>query len=561
MMKDYLTYQLMNEFGVAAPLCSYVYITINGEDWGLYLAVEAVEESFLQRNYGNAYGELYKPDSTNMGGGRGNGMNFDFADFMEKSDAQNTSTEMPTMGGNFDPTQMGGKGFGGGFGADIDEETLRSAFEELGLDTALLDGIDFENITMENIQSVLSSLGQDAIQKLMEAFMGENSFDKAGGAGRIDMGSSETKLQYIDDDPDSYSAIFSSAKTNVTEADQARLIASLKTLSEGDASALDVEAVMRYFVVHNYVVNADSYTGSMIHNYYLYEEDGKLSMIPWDYNLAFGTFQGKQATTAVNDDIDSPLSVTGSDRPMIDWIFASEEYTELYHQYFAEFLENVDIASIISQAEACISAYVEKDPTKFCTYEEYEKGVQTLREFCTLRSESVASQLAGETKTIDASAIDLSDMGTMNNGIGGGNGAMPTMGGDRTEAGEGTVPDERTNGTIQMPDGQGGMQMPDGQGGMQMPNGQGGMQMPNGQGGMQMPNGQDGTQTPDRQEGIELPSGDEFLDKQNGKTQGGFPDRDQSTTSSAGGNTQWVLLAVTVVLLIAGLLFAIKFKR
>ena len=40
MMKDYLTYQMMNEFGVAAPLSSFVYITVNGEDWGLYLAVE-----------------------------------------------------------------------------------------------------------------------------------------------------------------------------------------------------------------------------------------------------------------------------------------------------------------------------------------------------------------------------------------------------------------------------------------------------------------------------------------------------------------------------------------
>ena len=49
MMKDYLTYQMMNEFGVAAPLSSFVYITVNGEDWGLYLAVEAVEESFLQQ--------------------------------------------------------------------------------------------------------------------------------------------------------------------------------------------------------------------------------------------------------------------------------------------------------------------------------------------------------------------------------------------------------------------------------------------------------------------------------------------------------------------------------
>ena len=82
MMKDYLTYQMMNEFGVAAPLSSFVYITVNGEGWGLYLAAEAVEESFLQRNYGNDYGDLYKPDSMNMGGGRGNGKDFSFEDFM-----------------------------------------------------------------------------------------------------------------------------------------------------------------------------------------------------------------------------------------------------------------------------------------------------------------------------------------------------------------------------------------------------------------------------------------------------------------------------------------------
>ena len=73
MMKDYLTYTMMNGFGVNSSLCSYVYITVNGEDWGLYLAVEGVEESFLERNYGSDYGELYKPDSLGFGGGRGGG--------------------------------------------------------------------------------------------------------------------------------------------------------------------------------------------------------------------------------------------------------------------------------------------------------------------------------------------------------------------------------------------------------------------------------------------------------------------------------------------------------
>ena len=90
-MKDYLTYQMMNEMGVAAPLCSYVYITVNGEDWGLYLAVEGVEESFLQRNYGKDYGELYKPDSMSMGGGRGNGEKFDMDKFLEDSENDDDS--------------------------------------------------------------------------------------------------------------------------------------------------------------------------------------------------------------------------------------------------------------------------------------------------------------------------------------------------------------------------------------------------------------------------------------------------------------------------------------
>ena len=42
---------------------------------GGYVALEAVEDSFLLRNYGVQDGELYKPDSMNIGGGK------DFGDF------------------------------------------------------------------------------------------------------------------------------------------------------------------------------------------------------------------------------------------------------------------------------------------------------------------------------------------------------------------------------------------------------------------------------------------------------------------------------------------------
>lgn len=373
-MKDYLCYQMMQQMGVAAPLCSYAYLTVNGEDWGLYLAVEAVEESFLQRNYGSDYGELYKPDSTEMGGGRGNGQDF----------------TMP----------------------DTAENTAANTAENTAENTAADTTAGFPNGQMPG----------------GAPDMGGGNF--AGGSGSADV-----LLQYIDDNPDSYSNIFDNAKTSCSEADKARLIAALKTLSGEDASsAVDAGMVIRYFVAHNFALNFDSYTGSMIHNYYLYEKDGQLQMIPWDYNLAFGGFQSSGGATAlVNYPIDTPVSGGSIDeRPMLAWIFADEEYTSLYHQHFTEFIaEYFDsgyFSDMMDSVKAMIAPYVQQDPTKFCTYEDFETGIDTLKSFCLLRAESVSAQLSGaigstgdtqdEATLIDAGSLQISDMGSMGGDMG-----------------------------------------------------------------------------------------------------------------------------------------------
>ena len=68
-LKEYLSYDLMSQMGVPSPLYCFAWITVNGQPWGLYLAVESLEESFAQRNFGASYGRLYKPDSMQMGGG------------------------------------------------------------------------------------------------------------------------------------------------------------------------------------------------------------------------------------------------------------------------------------------------------------------------------------------------------------------------------------------------------------------------------------------------------------------------------------------------------------
>ena len=528
MMKDFLTYTMMAEFGVDAPLCSFVYITVNGEDWGLYLAVEGVEEAFLQRNYGSNYGDLYKPDSMNMGGGRGNGKDFDFEDFTVSSGEEDFSQIGGMMPGR-DSQQSGQRpDNSGSFGISIDEETLRDIFTELGIDTALLDGVDFDNITTEAIQTILSSLDQETMQKLMEKLMGDVSFENMGDFGGMGMGSSGTKLQYVDDDPDSYSTIFDSAKTDVTDADQARLIASLKQLSayENLEEVLDIDQVLRYFVVHNFVVNDDSYTGSMIHNYYLYEENGRLAMIPWDYNLAFGTFQSGSASSAVNDAIDTVLS----DRPMQAWIFSNEYYAQQYYALYAEMLETVDIQGIIDDAYSLIAPYVQKDPTAFCSYEEFESGVAALKQFCNLRTQSVQLQLSGSEETVDTGDLNLSDMGTM----------MSSMGGfdmgDMTIPGINTDQKEKNNQT------QGGVTMPEGMEGMPMP------------GSGEMPEGMEGITFPEGMEGMEGMQGMQGMPSGGNISSGGV-------TSISADMSSVILLLVSLAVLAFGMIFVAKFKR
>lgn len=330
-LKDYLSYHMMNEIGIAAPLSSFVNISINGEDFGLYLAVEAVEEAFIERTYGNISGNLYKPDNMQMG---------NFGDSARSSSRDNSAS-----------------------------------------------------------------------------------------------------LQYTDDNLESYNTIWDGAVLNEpSQSDKERLIESLKVLNSGEdlEAAVDIESVLKYFVVHNFVLNFDSYTGNMLHNYYLYEVDGKISMIPWDYNLAFGSFAGGRGgsessssiTQMVNFPIDTPLSgTTLEERPLLGKLLENTEYMALYHEYFKEFIsdyfENGKFQEEYDRAVNLISDYVKNDPTAFYTFDAFEEGTETLKEFCLLRAESIMNQLNGTIPStsegqsenpdslINADHLSMSAMGSM----------------------------------------------------------------------------------------------------------------------------------------------------
>lgn len=316
-MKTFLAYDMMSSMGVPSPLCSYVWVTLNGTDWGLFLALEEPEESFADRCFGEDHGQLYKPDYRSL-------------------NAEN---------------------------ADVD-------------------------------------------------------------------------LRYVDDSPLSYDNIFRKAKFDITRSDQQRLIEALRILSTGEnlETAVNIDEVMRYFAVQVFVINLDSYIGPTGHNYFLYEENGVLSMLPWDYNLAFGTYclGMSDPITDPNVLINYPVNTPWEgdvmlERPMFHKLMQNDGAYALYHEYLrqftAEYVENGRCEEFIRETAEMISPYVERDPTAFCTYEDHLTAVETLVDVCTLRSESISGQLDGlypitiaereknPSAGVDAAALDLQSLG------------------------------------------------------------------------------------------------------------------------------------------------------
>lgn len=331
LMREYISYELMEQMGLPTPAHSYMYVTVNGEERGLFLGVEAVDETFLANNYGSNDGFLFKPDGT----------------------------------------------------------------------------------------------GSD--------------------------------LKYISDDIEDYTGI--GLKTNEGNIDQSKLVEMLDAINNGGdiEKYIDVDEMLRYFAVNTALVNLDSYQGNMKHNYYLYEQNGVFSIIPWDYNMSFGGFgagggriaggngenladastnmekplaqkngQSDQAVdggmkkegagfnmgmsgnllddSAINFSVITPVSgTTLEERPLLNVLLSNEEYRAKYEGYLEElattYLTEDYVQSITKKLAVLLTTYVEADPTKFSTTEQFLEAVEgenSLPAFAKQRSDSILKQLSGE---------------------------------------------------------------------------------------------------------------------------------------------------------------------
>ena len=245
-------------------------------------------------------------------------------------------------------------------------------------------------------------------------------------------------LVYTNDKIESYSSIFDNAefKKN-SDQDKRRVITALKNLSEGTdlETYFDVDGILRYLAAHTVLVNLDSYSSSMAQNYYLYEKDGKISVLPWDYGLSFGGFQSNSAQSVINFPIDTPISgVTMESRPLINQLLEVEVYKESYHEYLNEIVEGCfksgQFEASIDQLNQKIGGHVKEDTSAFVTYSEYERSLPVLKELGILRAASIEGQLAGSIPSttegqsanpdalISGQGIDLTVLGSFMNGGG-----------------------------------------------------------------------------------------------------------------------------------------------
>ncbi|PJN87528.1 CotH kinase family protein, partial [Bacillus sp. mrc49] len=325
-MREYLSYELMEKMGIATPGHSYMYVTINGKEWGLYLGVEAIEETFLNTNFADATGDLYYPDGT----------------------------------------------------------------------------------------------GSD--------------------------------LKWISEDIDDYTGL--NLKTN-DHSDQSAMIHMLDAINNGGniEEVLDVDEMLRYFAANTALVNLDHYQGDKKHNYYLYEENGVFSILPWDYNMSFGGYSGgggrrAEGTDQKNEDeatakdgnaeqddmklpeeapnmngggmmdmssnfmnesninfsITEPVSGTAlEDRPLLNALLSNDEYREKYYGYLndiaTDFFSEEKMTAMSSEISTLITPYVKRDPTKFYTMNEFldaTSGEETLVDFAVQRAGSILAQLSGD---------------------------------------------------------------------------------------------------------------------------------------------------------------------
>ncbi|MGM9596880.1 MAG: CotH kinase family protein [Eubacteriales bacterium] len=214
-------------------------------------------------------------------------------------------------------------------------------------------------------------------------------------------------LNYQGDALNLYNDIWDNAIFKVGNSDKRRMVESIKTICEGEyvGAVLYTDTLLRYFAVNCFILNDDCYISYAGHNYGLYEKDGKLMLIPWDYDHSLGCMGASCGRNTwmelLNLPIDEPLiGVEMDERPLLKCLLTNDEYREEYYAYLDSFLsdyvESGRLERTVAQLTEMLLTYVRQEPEGGVSEERFNAAIKSNMDFCAYRTASIRGQLAGD---------------------------------------------------------------------------------------------------------------------------------------------------------------------
>lgn len=153
-------------------------------------------------------------------------------------------------------------------------------------------------------------------------------------------------------------------------------------------TVLDVDRTLWMLAFNNVLVNLDSYTGLLNHNYYLYKDaSGRFSPIIWDLNMSFGIFD---FLSSQSDFVFQPIDKVMMNHlvqqnqpnwPLLNKLLANPRYKKTYlaHMYtiLTENFSNDSYITTSNNFRNLITPSVIGDSNKFFTDEMYQTSLTT----------------------------------------------------------------------------------------------------------------------------------------------------------------------------------------
>lgn len=199
----------------------------------------------------------------------------------------------------------------------------------------------------------------------------------------------KASLMYLGDNPECYKGLYEMKDGG--KKGWKKLIKLTKILNETPDSIdhyLNVEAALWMHAFNNALVNLDSYTGRLSHNYYLYRTpDGLFTPLIWDLNLSLGGFQydGIKAGALDTEELQtlSPYIQYKSKnpkRPLIVQLLNNSFYRKMYvgylHTITDDWLVSGKYLKRATEIQQFIDAEVQADSNKLYSYDAFKKNLK-----------------------------------------------------------------------------------------------------------------------------------------------------------------------------------------